>query len=167
MDKVKIWNWKQSLILLVGILCLAVIGCDQMLMDELTPAVVDSRSNSYVGEDEARTFTTLARAKELRTEIGIKHRVNLLQLRRDIEDDENAFQDAILIDARIEQSERWQNIVVGSAENPMSLMGILAGTSLGGLIGYRVKRKGDLSPEEVAVEVEKVKIQENGGTDKA
>ena len=155
-NKVKKWSWKQTVVLMIGLICLAVIGCESML-DELTPSIVDSRSREYIGEEPVRKITTLAKAREMRKDIGIKHRDYLLELRRDIEDDENAYQDALLIDARIEESERWQNIVVGSAGNPMSLMGILAGTSLGGLVGSKMKRKGDLSPKEVEVEVLKVK----------
>lgn len=165
-DKVSTWSWKQIIVLIIGILCLAIIGCREM-MDEVTPAIVDGRSRTYLNEDpnSPRKIITLAKAKEMRKDIGIKHRDYLLDLRRDIEDDENAYQDALLIDARIEQSERWQNLVIGDASNPMSVMGILAGSSLAGLVGYHIKRKGDSSPDEVKVEVAKAKAveeQKNG-----
>lgn len=148
----KSWSWKQILLVAVAIVCVAGIGCESV-MDEITPCIVDARSREYVGESSVRTVTTLAEAKEMRTEIGIRHRDNLLDLRRSIENDENAYMDAILIDARIVQSQEWQDMMIGSEGNPLSIAGILAGTSIGGLIGARMKRKGDLSPEETEVKV--------------
>jgi len=154
-------SWRRTLVLLIGLISLAVIGCEP-LMDEFWPCITNKPSRSYLKyEDPNRAIVSLAKAEEMREDIIITHRDYLLEQRRNIEDDENAFQDALLIDDRIAESQQYKRIIVGDAGNPMSIAGLLAGTSFAGLIGSRyVKRTGDSSPDEVKVLVTKAVDEE-------
>lgn len=149
----KNWTWKQLAVLVIGLLCAAVLGCNAMLK-EVFPCVIDAESRSYIGEETVRKVTSLANAEVIQKRVRITYRDNLLDLRRAIEDEDNAYADALAIDARVKESQEWMGTVIGSPEEPASIMGILAMTGLSGLIGARYfKRKGDCSPEEVKVAV--------------
>jgi len=102
---------------------------------------------------------TLWEAKQIKERIIIKHRVSQLSVRRIAEDDKYAHDDALgFIDTNIAASERFQDIIVGSKDNPMSIMGLLGIGGLGLLGGRMQKRRGDLSPVEVDEVVAKAKV---------
>lgn len=169
----KTWSWKQIMLLVVGIICVAVIGC-QPLINEVWPVVTNKDAEKYLTRDPnaTRRLRSMVKAEEMREDIMTQHRDYLLGLQREIEDEDYAFQDAMRIDDRIAESQAYQDWIIGDATNPLSLVSLLAGTSFAGLIGYKIKRKGDSSPEEVdvkvakAVEEEKVKNGSGSGAAK-
>lgn len=150
---------KNILLVIACIVCLAVISCRSM-MDRFTPCTQTEQSYKYVhgSLDGFKEINSLHNVKKLRTEIIIKHRTEQIGYLRAAEDDDHANSDAIgFITGNIEEAEYLQNIVVGSEDQPFSLLGILAGFTGGAAIGKMLKRKGDYSPDEVEAVVAKAK----------
>ena len=147
-------NW---IILVVGILALIVVGCNSYL-DRLTPAEAPKFTLEYLGGDPAPPWYSLHDAREDRTDTIRLHRDEQKNLLRLAEDDELAFQDAIgFINTSIEDAESFQKLLVGSAEQPISILGMLAGLGIGFPVGKMLKRRGDYSPEEHEAEVKVAK----------
>jgi hypothetical protein len=151
-----VFNWTNVLLAALFVVSLALLGC-QNFMDSFTPAYLPERSAEYVGIDRnAVGLTTLKDAKEIQQEISILHRNAQLELKRLAQDDKFAYQDALrLIEYNIEQSEALQQAVVaGGGEGGLGfgLAEILLGAAPALAIGRAMKRKGDLSPEEVEAE---------------
>jgi len=155
------WSWKQIMLLVVGIICVVAIGC-QPLINEVWPVVTNKDAEKYLTGDPnaTRRIRSMVKAEEMREDIMMQHRDYLLQLQREVEDEDYAFQDAMRIDDRIRESQQWQDWIIGDTTNPLSLASLLAGTSFAGFIGYKIKRKGDSSPEEVDVKVAKAVDEE-------
>jgi len=129
-------------------------------MDRATPCTVTEQSYEYVkgSLDGFKEIDSLHNVKKLHNEIVIDHRTSQIDLKRLAEDDELAYSDAIgFIDANIKEAEHLQGIIVGSEDQPLSLIGILAGFTGGAAIGRVMKRKGDYSPEECEAAVAKAK----------
>ncbi|KKN68779.1 hypothetical protein LCGC14_0447990 [marine sediment metagenome] len=149
-------NWLLTLICIVS---LAIISCRSM-MDRATPTSVAKQSYEYVNEslNGFKEIDSLYNVKKLHNEIVIKYRTAQINFLRMAEDDKLAYTDAIgFIDANIKEAEYFQGIIVGSADQPLSLIGILAGFTGGAAIGRMLKRKGDYSPSEVEEVVAKAK----------
>ena len=141
------------------IICLALISCRSM-MDRVTPCTQTEQSYEYVygSLDGFKEIDSLHNMKKLHNEIVIDHRTSQINLKRLAEDDELAYSDAIgFIDANIKEAEYLQGVIVGSEDQPFSLLGILAGLSGGTAIGRMLKRKGDYSPTEVEEVVARAK----------
>lgn len=151
---------KKNLLLVVAcVICLAVISCRSM-MDRVTPCTQTEQSYEYVhgSLDGFKEIDSLHNVKKLRTEIVIKHRTEQIGYLRAAEDDDNANSDAIgFITGNIKEAEYFQGVIVGSEDQPFSLLGILAGFTGGAAIGRALKRKGDYSPEECEAAVAKAK----------
>ena len=150
---------KNILLVVACVICLAVISCRSM-MDRFTPCTVTEQSYEYVhgSLDGFKEIDSLHNAKKLRNEIVIKHRTEQIGYLREAEDDNNANSDAIgFITGNIKEAEYFQGVIVGSEDQPFSLLGILAGFTGGAAIGRALKRKGDYSPEEVEAVVAKAK----------
>ena len=151
---------KKNLLLVIAcIICLAIISCRSM-MDRFTPCTQTEQSYEYVhgSLDRFREIDSLHNMKKLRTEIIIKHRTEQIGYLRAAEDDDFANGDAIgFITDNIKEAEYLQGVIVGSEDQPFSLLGILAGFSGGAAIGRMLKRKGDYSPAEVEEVVAKAK----------
>lgn len=150
---------KNLLLALACIVCLAIISCRSM-MDRFTPCSQTEQSYEYVNRslDGFKEIDSLHNVKKLRTEIVIKHRTEQIGYLRAAEDDDFANSDAIgFITGNIEEAEYLQGVIVGSEDQPLSLIGILAGFSGGAAIGRMLKRKGDYSPTEVEEVVAKAK----------
>lgn len=151
---------KKNILLVVAcVICLAVISCRSML-DRVTPCTQTEQSYEYVhgSLDGFKEIDSLHNVKKLRTEIVIKHRTEQIGYLRAAEDDDNANSDAIgFITGNIKEAEYFQGVIVGSEDQPFSLLGILAGFTGGAAIGRALKRKGDYSPEEVEAVVAKAK----------
>jgi hypothetical protein len=150
---------KNILLVTACVICLAVISC-RSLLDRVTPCTVTEQSYEYVNEslDGFKEIDSLHNVKKLHNEILIGHRTKQIDLKRLAEDDEFDYSDAIgFIDANIKESEYLQDIIIGSEDQPFSLLGILAGFTGGAAIGRALKRKGDYSPEEVEAVVAKAK----------
>lgn len=146
---------KNIMLVLLTAVCIAVIGCRSML-DTVTPGHMPKTAANYLGEPNASGLTNLNNLRETRTEIIIKHRTEQRDLRRDAEDDLVAYQDAIgFIDTNIRDSQTMQDVIVGGAEQPFSVLGVLAGLTGGAAIGRAMKRKDDYTREEVDIEVAK------------
>ena len=151
---------KKNLLLVVAcVVCLAIISCRSM-MDRFTPCTQTEQSYEYVhgSLDGFREIDSLHNVKKLRTEIIIDHRTWQIDLKRALEDNELLYGDAIgFITGNIKEAEYLQGVIVGSEDQPFSLLGILAGFTGGAAIGKMFKRKGDYSPEEVEAVVAKAK----------
>lgn len=157
---------KKNYLLVAGcIVCLAVISCRSM-MDRVTPCTVTEQSYEYVhgSLDGFKEIDSLHNVKKLRNEIVIKHRNDQIGYLRAAEDDDNANSDAIgFITGNIKESEYLQGVIVGSEDQPFSLLGILAGLSGGTVIGKMLKRKQDFDPAEM--EIERIHAYDQGKTD--
>jgi hypothetical protein len=121
---------------------------------------VTEQSYEYVNEslDSFKEIDSLHNVKKLYNKIVIKHRTKQIDYLRAAEDDDLASNDAIgFIKANIKESEHLQGIMVGSKDQPFSLLGMLAPFLGGAAIFNMKKRKGDYSPEEVEAVVAKAK----------
>jgi len=150
---------KNILLAIACVICLAVISCRSM-MDRFTPTTQTEQSYEYGNEslDGFKEIDSLHNVKKLRDKIIIKHRTEQINYLRAAEDDDNAYSDAIgFITGNIKEAEYLQGVVVGSEDQPFSLLGILAGFTGGAAIGRALKRKGDYSPTEVEEIVAKAK----------
>lgn len=155
---------KKNLILIaVCLLCVAVISC-QSVMDRMTPCEVPEQAYEYVnGSLEGyKEIGSLHNVRKLRLSMIIQHRTDLIGLKRAIEDEGYAYDDAIgLINGQIEESQALQDLVVGGPDTDFSLIGILAGFTGGAAIGKMLKRKGDYSPTEVEEVVARAKTRKD------
>lgn len=145
------------------VICLGLISCRSM-MDRVTPCTQTEQSYEYVhgSLDGFKEIDSLHNVKKLHNKIVIDHRTGQINLKRLAEDDELAYGDAIgFIDANIKEAEYLQSVIVGSEDQPFSLLGILAGFTGGAAIGRALKRKGDYSPEEVETAVARAKRRQD------
>lgn len=151
---------RKNYLLVAGcVLCLAIISCRSM-MDRVTPCTQTEQSYEYIhgSLDGFKEIDSLHNVKKLRTKIIIKNRTEQIGYLRAAEDDDNANSDAIgFITGNIEEAEYLQGVIVGSGDQPFSLLGILAGFTGGAAIGRVMKRKGDYSPTEMEEVVAKAK----------
>ena len=147
------------LLIVVCLLCVAVISCRSMV-DRFTPCEVPEQAYEYVnGSMEGYTeLDSLYNVRKMRLEMIIQHRTDLIGLKRAIEDEDYGYDDAVgLINNQIEESQNFQDFVVGGPDTEFSLIGILAGFTGGAAIGKMLKRKGDYSPTEVEEVVARAK----------
>ena len=150
---------KNLILIVVCLLCVAVISC-QSMMNRITPCEVPEQAFEYVHGtlDGFKEIDSLYNVKKLQLTMVIQHRTDLIGLRRAIEDEGYAYDDAIgLINSQIKESQALQDLVVGGPDNEFSLIGILAGFTGGAAIGRMLKRKGDYSPAEVEEVVARAK----------
>jgi len=141
------------------VICLGLISCRSM-MDRITPCSQTEQSYEYVNGslNGFKEVDSLHNVKKLHNEAVIGHRTEQIDLKRLAEDDELDYGDAIgFIDANIKEAEYLQGVIVGSEDQPFSLLGILAGFTGGAAIGRVLKRKGDYSPTEMEEVVAKAK----------
>lgn len=155
---------KSVIVTLLLVLVIGIVGC-RALLDDLTPAKIPERSKEYaeVTPEDIGGFPSLNDAADTRVEIIIKHRDTQIDLRRLAEDDTMAYKDALgFIDQAIADSYVLQAIVIGSPENPISLLGLLAPLGLGAFAGKELFKRGkDYSPEEYEAGVAKAKVEGN------
>lgn len=149
---------KNLLLMLVCLICFAGISCGGFL-DRLTPCEVTVQSTDYAEIDfPLGGVMTLYEVKQIRDRIKIKYRVEQTSLKRLAEDSKSTHDDTLgFITDNIAASENFQNIVIGSVDNPMSIMGLLGVSGLGLVAGRMMKRRGDLAPAEVNEVVAKAK----------
>jgi len=161
---VKETEMKHTLLTLLVILVVGVVGC-RALLDEITPARIPDRSKDYaeVNPEDIGGFPSLNDATDTRVEIIIKHRDTQIGLKRRAEDDTMAYKDALgFIDQAITDSYALQALVIGSPENPISLLGLLAPLGLGALAGKELFKRGkDYSPQEYEAGIAKAKVEGN------
>jgi hypothetical protein len=149
-------DFRNIVLVLICVLALVCIGC-RGLLDRGTPADVHPSVSSYL-ELEHQEFTSLFDLKLKQDAIRIKHRDVQTDLLREAQDDEVQYSDAItFIETSIEQAQVLQDIAVGSEDQPLSILGLLAGFTGGAAIGRAIKRKGDYSSGEVRELVAKAK----------
>jgi hypothetical protein len=143
-------DYKNVALMLLCLVCLAGVSCGGFI-DRFTPCEVTEQSMSYADREfPPLGIMTLYEAKQIKERIIIKHRVSQLTAKRIAEDDKYAHDDAIkYIDSNIQASESFQEVVVGSVDSPMSIMGLLGTSGLGLMAGRMLKRKNDFSPAEV------------------
>ena len=155
---------RNVVITLLLVLVVGIVGC-RALLDDLTPAKIPERSKEYaeVTPEDIGGFPSLGDATDTRVEIIIKHRDTQIGLKRRAEDDTMAYKDALgFIDQAIADSYALQAIVIGSPENPISLLGLLAPLGLGAFAGKELFKRGkDYSPEEYEAGVAKAKVEGN------
>lgn len=154
---------KMVLLTVVCIMILALVSCHSYL-EEFIPVNIDDRAVAYaeVDPDSFGKIESLADAKRVKIEIIVNHRDKQLFLKRASEDDNLAHGDAYgFITTNIVAGEQTLDLVIGSEDNPISIMGLLATISIGGgglALGRRyLKRPGDYTPQEHEAEVFKAK----------
>jgi len=140
-----------SVLLVVGLACIAVLGCASFV-DMLTPADVSNAALEYVSQ-QPDGWTSLHTARDIRNKIIVKHRTEQLGLLRAAEDDKFAYADAInTININIQEAESLQTLIIGDENHPFSILGVLGGAlpglAIGGLL---LKRPKDYTPEQVEV----------------
>ena len=148
----------QIVILTVGMLALVAIGCSGML-DRVTPAEHEKHSLAYLAADANEfVWPSLHTARQIRNDIIIKHRTKQIDFLRLAADDKLAYTDAIgFINQSIAESQALQDLIVGGPDQPISILGILAGAGIAFPVGKILKRKGDYSPSEYDAGVAKAK----------
>ena len=159
-------DWKNYLLLFVGLSALAIISC-RSAVDKVTPAARPGPALAYI-EAEPNDFElfgfqfySLADARDTKYQVELKHRSRRIELNRHLQDDSLQHGDAVnSVDYSIEESEIFQDIVIGSEQQPISILGILGGSGIGLFAGRLMKRRGDLDPKEA--EIEKAKAKEEG-----
>jgi len=122
------------------------------MIDRVTPCEVPEQAYEYINGslDGYKEVDSLYNVRKLRLGMIIQHRTDLITLKRAIEDEGYNYDDAIgLVTNQIEESQEFQDLVVGGPDTDFSLIGILAGFTGGAAIGKALKRKGDKSPVEV------------------
>lgn len=161
--KFKRLDWKNVVLALLACMGFALLGCNT-LIDHFTPTAYDPLVGDFLelkDEDvpQFMGFTSLYLANHMKIWANIKHRDDNLKLLRKAEDNHLAHSDVIgYLRAAIDEAEEFQNIIVGSENNPFSVAGLLACAVPGLMAGRAMKRKNDYSPEEakkLAKEVEK------------
>ena len=151
------------ILVLVCLLCVAVISCRSMI-DRFTPCEVPEQAYEYVNGsmDGYTELDSLYNVRKMRLDMIIQHRTDLISLKRAIEDEDYGYDDAIgLVNNQIEESQAFQDLVVGGPETEFSLIGIIAGFTGGAAIGKMLKRKGDYSPAEVEEVVARAKTRKD------
>ncbi len=156
-------KFKTILLSLVLALMIGIVSC-RSLLEEIMPASVDKRAAKYanVNPEELEPYPTLADAKRIKVEIILNHRDQQLALKRASEDDNLNHGDALgFINQSIIVSDANLDLLIGSEDNPFSIMGILFSLGVGGgglALGRRfLRRPGDFTPEEHDRDVEKAK----------
>lgn len=142
-------DYKNAALIVLCLVCLAGVSCGGFI-DRFTPCEVTEQSMTYADREfPPLGIMTLHEAKQIRERIKIKYRVEQISLKRLAQDSKFAHDDAIkFIDINITDSESFQDTVVGSVDNPMSIMGLLGVGSVSLMAGRLMKRKNDLTPAE-------------------
>jgi hypothetical protein len=147
---------KNIILIICCAICLAVISCGN-LVDRITPASLPKQTSEYL-KIPHKDLCSLYDIKSIRNDVIITHRKAQVEFLRLAQDDEAEYQDAIqFIQTAIADSQSFQDMVVGSEGNQFSVLGIMAGLTGGAALGRSFKRKGDLSPEEVAEKIAETK----------
>jgi len=159
-------TWKDAknvLLVLIAVVSVAIMGCGTMV-DMGTPAMRPKITADYSGKRPG--ITTLATLKDERALIVIKHRTAQTSLKREAQDDKLFYQDALTyIEHNIKESQIMQDMIIGAPDQPFSILGLLGGMAGGAAIGRALKRKGDMTPEEVDLEFAKRELGDPvGGT---
>jgi len=159
-------DWKAGMLLLLAMACIAGLSCSQYA-DMATPVVLAPEIQEYTGVEIPQWigFTTLHFYKQEVRRVNIVHDRKQIKLKRLMQDDKLDYSivHSIQIPA-VEQAELLQGTIVGASEKGLSMLpggaGLLTlGVGLfgGGAIGRKIKRPGDLSPEEVDAKIAKEK----------
>lgn len=158
MSKFRVVMFALAMMVIIG-----VMSC-RSLLEEVVPVTINKRAAEYAGMDKEDfgVIESLADARRVAIEIAMNHRDAQLQLKRLAEDDLINHGDAHgFISQNIAAGEQTLDLMIGSEDNPFSIMGILAylGMGAGGLaVGRKyMKRPGDFSPEEHYADISRVK----------
>ena len=156
-------KFKTIMLSLLLALMIGVVSCRSML-EEVFPVGINKRAVEYakVDPDDLKPYPTLADAKRVKIEIILNHRDTQISLKRQAEDDNLSNGDALgFINQDISTGDANLDLVIGSEDNPFSIMGMLFAAGLGGgglAVGRKyLKRPGDFTPQEHEVEVVKAK----------
>ncbi len=154
-------KFKATLVALALTAVIGILGC-RSLIDSATPTSIDRRAKVYSAVDPnfIGAWESLNDAREVRTEIIINHRDTQTDLKRLAQDDVVLYKDALgFIESNIQEAIDLQGLVIGSPENPFSIMGMLAPLGIGAIAGsVLIKRKEDYSPEQYKAAVAKAKV---------
>lgn len=160
-------DWKNYLLAIVGLICMAFFGCRTWL-DKVTPVNIDEQVRLLAGtepNDFGPIGPTLYDARKIKNQLTSQHHFGMLGLQRQRADLDWRHNFAGgLLKISIDEAEAWQQAVIGSEDNPVSILGLLASmglTGVGTAVGRKyLRRPGDVTPDELNVAVEKAK---NGG----
>ena len=159
--KFKKVDWTNVLLVVVCLFAFAILGCGT-LTDHVMPCAIDARVTDYVDVNVPTVwgFTSLYHAKDVAMRIEVQHRTQQLVHYRALQDDDLLHSDAAQ-SARVAIAEGkvFKDIVVGSEDSPVSLMGMLAGGAPALLLGRAMKRKQDFSTEDVKKFAKKVEAR--------
>lgn len=126
--------WKSILLLFVGLICIAITSCGSYL-DRFTPSNLPEKSLNYANKDpnDYGWFHSLYDAENLMQGILSTRRDRLIDWEYWLKKDEAAYQDAKgYLEPAIAESRQAQEIVVGSKDQPYSILGILSYLGIGG-----------------------------------
>ena len=151
-------DWKNWLLVLGAVMCLAVLGCSA-LIERVLPAEYDKVAALYVGDDpNTAGIVSLHKLRQKKNVIIVKHRNVQTSLLRQAQDDDYDYELVVgFVDASIARTEELWAVVVGSEDQPFSIIGILAGAFPALMVGRLLKRKGDFTPQEHDADVTKAK----------
>ena len=127
-------NWKIILLLFVGLICMAITSCGSIL-DKYTPSNLPGKSLDYTNKDpnDYGWFHSLYDAENLMQEILSTRRDKLIDWEYWLKKEDAAYQDAKgYLEPAIAESLRMQEIVIGSEDQPYSILGILSYLGVGG-----------------------------------
>jgi len=125
-------------------------------LDRITPGNLDKQVRELANVDSndfGLLGPTLYDLKNIKNQLIVQHREQKLAHVRATEDIDFIYPFAFgILDFDIQDATEWQQIVIGSEGNPISILGILAGLGLTG-VGTAIGRKyfhtpGDLTPEQ-------------------
>ena len=157
--KTALIDLRGAILLVVCVLALVAVSC-QSLVDRVTPCEISEQTYEYVNGsmDGYAEVTSLHEVKKVRDKMIVQHRRSLVDLSRDIEDENYEYDDAKgSVQAEIKAAQEFQDLIIGSEDQQFSVMGLLAGVTGGTFFGRMLKRKGDYSPAEVEEVVARAK----------
>ncbi len=147
-------NWRNYSLLIVAMVCITALGCPQ-IVNRVTPADVPEQALDYLSFEPNDVHTvfgmsSLYEVRILAAKVEILHREEQLRLTRALTDDTYDYETAKeFLDNSIFSAEAVQDVLIGSPEQPMSLLGLLGGGALGTFAGKLMRRRGDVPRKDV------------------
>ena len=151
-----------ALLLGVALTGIVLMSCASLL-DEITPADIPMESLEYAGyEPNEVGFYSLKKARTVLREVVTIHRDRLLDWEYNLKREQFLYEAAKgYLEPAIQEAREFQELLIGSAEQPLSILGLMTYLGFGGagtLMGKNLlKRKKDYTPEEYAIGIEKAK----------
>jgi hypothetical protein len=156
-------DWKSWVLLAVSSLAILLMSCNSML-DKFVPVTAPPRAVAYMDGDpneyaELWGFTSLWKLRNLQTEVEIKHRAHIVEFNRMVADEEIEYGDATgPLALAIQEGETAKDLLIGSPEQPFSLLGLMALSGVGGgalLLGKnKFSKTGDVPETQYRLDID-------------